>query len=114
MYLDFINVNDLKKFAEAEFGQITTFSKFKNTKGGDAFYNMTFRLKPNGAYEEAYFFDFEVFPIRVEDMEDRRCAKINERFVQFMKKSLPNNLKPLYNAACDKQIAKKQKNSIIF
>ena len=96
MFLEMIDQKKLVEFAENEFGKVTTLTKIQMKKSGDIFYNMTFRLKNNGAYEEAYFYDTEVFPLRVEGLEDRTIANINKRFRAFVENNLPKQYKVVY------------------
>lgn len=108
MYLEKINQSKLIQFAESEFGNITTMLTLKSKATGDISYNMTFRLKENGAYEEAYFYDFEIFPIRMEDMDDRKIAGVNKRFATFMIENLPKDVSIKYNEKYNKLKEKKE------
>lgn len=96
MFLEKLDQNKLIEFAQTEFGKITHLRKIQMKKSGEIAYNMSFRLKANGAYEEAYFYDAEVFPVRVEDMDDRRVAGLNKRYRSFVLKNLPEEEKPSY------------------
>lgn len=110
MYLEKIKVEDLKKFAEAEFGNVTSVKKFMHKKVNQVFYNIAFRLKANGAYEEAYFYDFDVYPIRVEDINDRHCDQITKRFRRFMSNHLSGEDKKQY----DEKVAMKEVDISIY
>lgn len=96
MFLEKFDQKKLIEFAQTEFGKITTLRKIQMKKSGEIAYNMSFRLKPNGAYEEAYFYDAEVFPIRVDEMDDRRIVGLNKRYRSFILKNLPEEEKQLY------------------
>lgn len=98
MFLEKIKQENLVKFAETEFGKVTSLAKLQGKKYGNIFYNMAFRLKENGAYEEAYFYDFEIFPVRFEDLDDRKIRSINKRYGEFMMNNLPAEYKEEYKA----------------
>ena len=111
MFLEKINKKKLVEFAEKEFGKVTMLRKLRMKKTGDIVYNMSFRLKPNGTYEEAYFYDDEVFPLRVEGLEDRVIENINERFTKFVENNLPNKYKVEYaNLVRKKELDRQIKN----
>ena len=110
MFLEKIKQEDLVRFAEGEFGRVTTLSKLRGKKFGNIFYNMTFRLKENGAYEEAYFYDFDVFPVRIDDLDDRKIKSINKRYNEFMISSLPEEDKGKYKELLEKNIEENNEN----
>ena len=98
MFLEYIQREKLINFAQQEFGKVTSLTKYRSKLNSNVSYNMTFNLKPNGAYEEAYFYDFEIFPIRIDDMmDDRKIAALNKRYNTFISNCLTGELKIKYD-----------------
>ena len=95
MFLDLIDEGRNKEFAEREFGKVSNF-KVLEKKNGGKFYNFTFRLE-GGVYEEAYFYDYSIYPIGVRSLTEESDIKaLNHRYRRFILDELPYEHKEHY------------------
>jgi len=89
MFIENVDESKLIEFAEMEFGKVTTLSKLKSKNYGSTFYKMTFNRRTDGAYEEVYFYDFEVFPLRFDNIQEKKkLDAINKRYTDFIQNNL--------------------------